>query len=464
VTPGYSEYILVNKRGHLQVEGWDSVDLADRFDTPLYVMSESQIRHNYRTFHQAFAARYPHVITAPGSKANNSLAVRRVLTQEGAGADCFGLGELFISLVEGGNPHKILLNGSDKTVDELRTALQVGVNINVDNLEELENIAELAASTGREARINIRIKPFLHDLEDKIVKDYRYTPPDISIARWAREHKFGMHPEAAFEACRRALQMKNVRLAGIHYHLKGQTPHPEYFAIMVRDVMDFVAQVKEALNWAPEQLDLGGGYSYGRREGYGPAGCDREVPSIDEYAEAMTGALKQAIDRLDLDPPTLILEPGRYIVANAGILLARVGTVKEFPGVRKWVHVDASTNHLMRVRTGNWYYHILVANKASEASEEVVDVVGPLCDAADILGHSRELPRVQRGDLIAVLDTGAYAEVWAGDFNTYPKPATVLVCGEEADVITERETIYDVLSRHRVPARLLVDQKVELSA
>jgi diaminopimelate decarboxylase len=450
----YSEYVRVNARGHLQIDDWDSVDLAERFGTPLYVLSENQIRHNYRTFHAAFAQRYPEVITAYGSKANNSLAVRHLLTEEGAGAECFGPGELQISLSAGVEPGKIVLNGSNKAQPELQSALLAGANINVDNLEELELIAALAPTLATEARVNVRIKPPLHDLETEIVHDYRYSPPEISIGRWAREHKFGMDLAAAVEACRRALRMPNVRLVGIHYHLKGQTPYPHYFRVMAREVMKFVVEVHRELGWTPEQLDLGGGFSYGRSEGYGPGGRDREVPPIEAYASAITEELLDASRQLGIRPPTLILEPGRIIVASAGLLLSRVGSVKASPGVRKWVHVDASTNHLMRIRTSRWHYHILLANRAAAPAEEVVDVVGPLCDAADILGHGRNLPKTARGDLIAVLDTGAYTEVTGCHFNTYPMPATVLVCGAEADVVTERETIADVLARHRVPDRL----------
>jgi diaminopimelate decarboxylase len=174
----------------------------------------------------------------------------------------------------------------------------------------------------------------------------------------------------------------------------------------------------------------------------------------------MVTALCIGLAEAGLPRPRLLLEPGRLLVASAGLLLARVGTVKQSDGKNRWVHVDASTNHLLRVRTGNWYYHMVAASKLDQPGAEPVDIVGGTCDAADILAHGRILPRLERGDLLAILDTGAYAESTAGQFNTYPRPATVLVRGTDAELIARRETIEDVLGRSVIPDRLRTDTRL----
>jgi len=449
-----SGHLRADDRGHLWVEDCDTVELAERFGTPLYVISESQVRGSYRALHGAFASRYPDVVLAYGIKANNNLAVVRILAQEGAGADCFGPGELEVARRAGVAPGKTVLNGSDKWDPELEQAVQLGVTVNVDNLEELERLGDVAERLGRRARINLRLKLPLRALEKHYIQDYRYVPPRISLAAWARGHKFGMELEEAEEAGKRALRDERLQLAGLHYHLKGQTPQVEHFAAMVCELVDAAARLATRLDWVPEQLDLGGGFSYGRAEGYGPGARDREVPTPDHYAEAMIGALREGLEHHGLPEPRLMLEPGRLLVAAAGLLLARVGTVKRSEAGR-WVHVDASTNHLLRVRTGNWYYHMLLANRVANVDEERVDVVGGTCDAADILGRDRRLPRARRGDLLAVLDVGAYAESTTCQFNTQPRPATVLVRGADAELITRRESVQDVIGRYCLPSRLV---------
>jgi diaminopimelate decarboxylase len=451
----YSEFIKVNKNGHLEVEDCDCVELARRDGTPLYVMSESQLRYNYQAFYNAFAKRYPKIWVACGVKANNNIAVRKVLAQEGAGADCFGLGEMYVALAAGTSPEKIFLNGSNKSYEELEAAIRAGVTINVDNPEELEMVKSMAARVDRTARVLLRIKPPLLPLEEQYMTDYRYLPPQISIGKWAREHKFGMDLETSATAARRALGMKHVRLVGLHYHLKGQTTHTDLYQAMTAEVMDFVGRLRQELEWEPEELDLGGGFGVGRLEGFGPGGQDKHAPPIDEFAEVIVRTVRQKLTEYSLSSePTLTFEPGRWPVNNAGLLLGTVGVVKEWPGVKKWAHVDASTNHIMRVQTANYYYHIVVANKADQEPTEVVDVVGPLCNAADILGADRKLPPLERGDIIAVLDTGGYAESASCTFNTYPRPATVLVSGDRSDIIAERETILDIITRQAIPPRL----------
>jgi diaminopimelate decarboxylase len=439
--------LATDVNGQLTIEGCNSLDLAREFGTPLFVVSETQVRDNYRSLHRAFSSRYPDVLLAYGIKANNHPAIVTILRQEGAGADCFGPGELEVAQRAGVAPEATILNGSDKGELELTLAIERGVNVNVDNLEELDRLIEIADGLGRRARTMLRLKLRLEALEDVYLDDYRYNPPRISLAKWAQGHKFGMTFAEACEAGRRALGNGSIDLVGLHYHLKGQTSDAAYFGTMTTEFLASVAELRQILNWTPSQIDLGGGFSYGREDGYGPGGRDRHVPSADAYAESIVGALCDGLARHELPRPKLMLEPGRVLVANAGVLLTRVGTVKRAEGQDRWVHVDASTNHLPRIRTGNWHYHVVAASKLGQAATEPVDLVGGTCDAADIVAQQRALPRLERGDLLAILDVGAYAESTACQFNTYARPATVLVRGSDAELIARRETTDDVLGR-----------------
>jgi diaminopimelate decarboxylase len=226
----------------------------------------------------------------------------------------------------------------------------------------------------------------------------------------------------------------------------------------VREQVAWMARLRDDLGWTAPHLDVGGGLAWGRPEGHGPGANDRTAPDYDAYAEAITGTLRTELERYGLAEPELLIEPGRALASNIGVLLSRVGTVKTWPGEKTWVNVDTSQNHLPNILSANWYYHAVAAANADPPPGELaeVDLVGPLC-TFDVMGGRRCLPPLQRGDIVAFLDTGAYGETKAATFNAQPRPATVLVSGERAEIITERETLRDVIGRYRVPARLLLD-------
>ena len=209
---------------------------------------------------------------------------------------------------------------------------------------------------------------------------------------------------------------------------------------------------------------MGGGLAWGRPEGHGPDGNDHSAPDYTAYADAIGGTLRTELERHGLGEPTLMIEPGRALASNIGVLLTRVGVVKRTQGFKTWVNVDASQNHLPNILTANWYYHAVAADAADAPASQLseVDVVGPLC-TFDLMGGARALPPLRRGDVLAFLDCGAYAETKAATFNAQPRPATVLVSGARADVITERETLREVIGRYRIPAHLLTDDEASLA-
>jgi diaminopimelate decarboxylase len=446
----FAEFIGADAQGRLYVEQCAARELVGRFGSPLYVTSESQIRHNYRRFVKAFTERYPEnrVVVLYALKANNNLAIRRVFYQEGAGCDCFGVAELWATFAGGADPERVVLNGSNKSDEELREAVRLGVTVTVDCLEELEMLNAIAGSHRHKVPIHLRLKPRLEGFDGV----FGMFSDKIDVSRVVESWKWGMTFGEALATARRAQEMRWVELVGIHCHIGRQTGEASPYRAQVRAVVGQATALREQTGWAPRVFDLGGGFAHGRD----PEGRQSvaHVPPIEEYAEALTSALRAELAAHRFPPPVIEFEPGRFLIGNTTILLGTVGVVKRTPELgRVWVNLDCSTNQLTRIMSRGDYYHIVAAEKLNEAALEEAEIVGPLC-MPDVLGNSRKLPRLIRGDIVAVLDAGMYAETTSSQFNGQPRPATVLVHGAEAEVIKTRETVQDVFAHHRLPERL----------
>jgi diaminopimelate decarboxylase len=445
-----SEYFRVNDRGHLQVEDVDCVELVETYGSPLYVTSENQIRYNYRRFYQAFARRYPRVTVLFANKSNSNLAVRRILTQEGAGGDCFGLGELMVSLLGGVPTSKLVMNGSNKGVEEIAAAIQLGVAINVDHPEELELVNETGGRLGLKAIVNLRVLPFTYADPSTLSGDLANIASDKSHDKW------GMDRPTLREAAARSLDLRNVRLSGLHCHISRLRPTAEPFRLATELMVQAMAELRDQFGWEPETVDIGGGYAHERDpESQKPAG-DHEVSSPEEYAQTIITVLRETLAKYRLSEPHLHLEPGRRLISNSTVLLGRVGIIKTLPGPgsKTWVNIDASTNHCLRTSIMGYHYAVINASRGHAPNETIVNIVGPNC-TMDIIAEDRPFPGTKRGDVLAILDTGGYAEVNANQFNSIPRPATVLVHGSEAEIIRRRETIQDILATQELPPRLM---------
>jgi diaminopimelate decarboxylase len=440
--------IRVDEDGVLWIEGRAAPELAKEYGTPLYVTSEAQIRANVRRLRRAFEARWPQVNLLYATKANANLAIRRVLVEEEVGGDCFGLGELTLSLRAGVAPELLVLNGSNKQPAELRAAIEAGVTINLDDPGELGAVAGLAEQLGRPAGVCLRVLPFSY-------ADPATLEPDLAeIAADTSHDKWGMDRPTILALVPSALASPWLRLRGLHLHVSRLRATPEAFELAARLIATCIGELNDRFGWQPELLDFGGGYPHERDPESGAPAGSHPVGTPEEYAEGITSTLRAALADRSLQEPHLLLEPGRRLVSNATVLLTRVGVVKRLPtGSTTWVNVDASTNHCPRVPLQGYYYEIVHATKGREPGDAEVSVVGPTC-VLDILGEGRLLPPLGQGDLLAVLDVGGYAEVLSTQFNLLPRPATVLVDGDACEVIRRRETIEDVLETVAAPARL----------
>jgi diaminopimelate decarboxylase len=442
-----TDRLTVGAAGELLIDGMAASELLERFGSPLQVTVESTIRDNYRAIRDAFARAWPvrtNIMYA--IKCNNAFAIRAVLSAEGAGGDCFGLGELYATLAGGADPRLLVMNGSNKTADEVDAAVQLGIIDNLDSLDEIAFLRDAARRHGRKARVNVRLKIMPDDLEQELLPAYR-TPE--GAAENVRRTKWGFTPAAAREVVSNLRANDDIEFLGFSTHIGHLSIAPGAFASIAREFGRAVVELERDCGVTATMLDIGGGWAQFREPSMRAYGVNRHT--IDAYAHAACDALRQALGpRAHL--PELWLEPGRYITGSAQLMLARVGAVKRDAGLI-WIHVDASTNDLPRIESGRHWYHLLPASRMNAPLVEPVEIVGGTCFKS-VLGAERRMPTLTRGDIIAVLDTGMYAEVFANQFNGLPRMATVLVNDRRAELIKRRETIADVFATQLVPSRL----------
>ena len=395
--------------------------IAQAVGTPFYCYSEQTLQHHFNVFQKAFAA-VPHLICY-SVKANSNLAVLQTLLQEGAGFDIVSGGELARVQRLGCPPERIVFSGVGKTTQELRAALEYGILLfNVESVGELHRLNILAGQLGRQAPVALRINP---DVDPK-------THPHISTG--LRRNKFGIPYQQALAVYREAAGLPHVKLLGLDCHIGSQLTALEPFVDALRRVLlllDSLEQEGIPLNY----LDLGGGLGIPYEDG-------RRPPHPGLYAGALLAELANSpfVQRQG----TLILEPGRVIAGNAGVLVARVEYVKE--GEEKlFLILDAGMNDLLRPALYNAYHAILPVARRFGREERLTDVVGPICESGDFFAQDRLMPAFQEGDLLAVRSAGAYGFVMSSNYNTRPRVAEVMVRGDRFAVVRRRESIEQLL-------------------
>ncbi len=450
----YGAFIGIGSNGNLWVDGCDVADLARQFGTPLFVISENELRHTYRQFRDAFRRHYENSEILFANKSNNGLAIRHIMNHEGAGGDCFGAQEMYIALLAGTNAKTLVLNGSNKQTDELEMAIANGLCINIDAMDELDRIADVAERLGKPADIGIRLALDLDPLAD--VPGVAMHGPG-TMKEQSDSTKWGMTREQTVELVKRAQTMDNMNLKETHFHLSRMSNKAEPFAVMAREMIAWSGYIRDHTGWIPPCIDIGGGWTFGKWYGTGPNSQiddDKSAPTPDDYARLCAEAIRGETERLGLPLPKLRLEPGRALSGPSGIAVGTVGAVKE--AAKTWVNMDLSTNHLSWAAILDWYYHAVPVTDTARPADRTVDLVGPLCNS-DELGPHRKMPALARGDFVAFLDAGGYCESSAARYNAQLLPATVLVTGDRAEVITEREQLRDVMSRFKVPSHLMAE-------
>lgn len=434
----------VNALGHLEVGGVDTTELAARYGTPLYVVDEALVRRRCREFVDAFQASGLKFQVAYASKAFCVMAMCRIIAEEGLSLDVVSDGELFTALQAGFPPERIHFHGNNKTPAEIEMALDAGIGcFVVDNFTELRMLDAIAGSKGKRVPILLRITPGVE----------AHTHEYISTGQIDSKFGFDLGNGAAFEAVKESAAADHLLLLGVHSHIGSQIFEVEGFRVAAEKVAQFASQVRDELNVVFSVINLGGGFGIRYVEG------DTPLP-MSTYVEAIAEAVKTRFEAVSYPMPEIWIEPGRSIVGDAGTTLYTVGTNKDIPGVRKYVSVDGGMTDNPRPALYQSQYEAMLANRASEPSQETVSIAGKCCESGDMLIWDVELPLVETGDILAVASTGAYNYSMASNYNRIRRPAVVFVKDGMADMAVKRETYEDLVRNDVVPERMKQIQPV----
>lgn len=425
-----SENLSVNEKNHLTIGNHDTLDLAREFGTPLYVIDEDLVRKNCKIYKEAIDKYYGgNGLALYASKALSTLHIYKVVAEEGLGVDVVSGGELYTAKKAGFPMDKIYFHGNNKTDDELDFAISSGIgHIVVDNKYELNKISEIAGKYKKEQKILFRIKPGV----DAHTHDF--------IKTGQIDSKFGMAIEngEAFEIYEYAKTLKNIKIDGVHCHIGSQIFDIDPFIETANVMMDFIGDLKDKLQIEINILNMGGGFGIKYVESDDPI-------SYDEYIKHISEAVRKKASERNINIPFIVMEPGRSIVASAGITLYTVGCVKDIKDVRKYISVDGGMGDNPRYILYGAEYSAVLANKANEKPVEKVTIAGKCCESGDIIQEDILMPEINVGDTLAVLATGAYNYSMSSNYNRIPRPAMIAVSGDNKKVIIKRETYEDLI-------------------
>ena len=412
---------FVYKNGELYCEGVPVRSVAQRVGTPFYLYSSNTLANHVRAFESAFAG-VPHIVCF-ALKSNSNSAVLRLLGREGAGADIVSGGELFRALRAGFDPRKIVYAGVGKRRDEIEYALKVGILMfNVESGEELQAIGRAAREMHAVARIALRVNPNIDP------KTHAY------ISTGLKENKFGIPIEQALEYYQMAKGLPNVEVVGVHQHIGSQITEVQPFVDALEKLVGFVRELRSA-GIPIKYLNIGGGIGITYK--------DETPPLPKDVAKAIQPLLKDC-------GCTIVMEPGRAIVGNAGILVTSA-LYHKGTGEKQFLIVDAGMNDLIRPSLYDAYHDIRPVVEQKSPAKAAYDVVGPICESGDFLAKDRELPEIKPGEMLAVMGAGAYGFSMSSNYNSRPRAAEVMVKGNEYFIVRERETYNDLIKGEKVP-------------
>ncbi len=424
------ENITVGENGRLYFAGQDTVALAQQYGTPVYLMDEARIRHNCRVYRQALDKAFGNGSNALfASKAASFKQIYRIMKEEGMGVDVVSCGEIYTAAQAGFPMENAYFHSNNKTDDDIVYAMENGVGcIVADNTEELLAIDRIAGEKGIRQKILFRLTPGIDP----------HTFAAVSTGKVDSKFGSAIQTGAAEAITARALQCENVELLGFHCHVGSQVFDSDVYIRSAEIMLEYIAFVKEKYGFTASVLDLGGGYGV-RYTAKDP------VIDIAQNIESVGAFVKSKCAALGIPVPMILMEPGRSIVADAGMTLYSVGSVKQIPGFRNYVSVDGGMTDNVRYAMYGSAYTLLLANKMDDAPEMICSVVGRCCESGDIIQPDVALPAsVKRGDVLAVLTTGAYNYAMASNYNRVPRLPIVMLKDGESYLTVRRETFADV--------------------
>lgn len=426
-----SKDLDVNSAGHLTIGGMDTVELAKEYGTPLYVVDEDLVCEHCRSFKNSIDKYYGGAgLACYASKAFCCKAMCKIMLEEGMGLDVVSEGELYTALKSGFPMDKVCFHGNNKTDGELKLALENNVGrIIVDNVFELNRLNALAEKEGRTAHIMFRIKPGID----------AHTHNFIRTGQIDSKFGFALETGEAFEAVKEAIALPHIDLVGLHCHIGSQIFDIDPFVCAAEVMLHFIGKIKKELGFEVKELNLGGGFGIKYTEEDAPV-------AYDKYMEKVSEKVKEVCAEEDIALPFILIEPGRSVIAPAGITLYTVGGIKHIPNIRTYVSVDGGMCDNPRYILYQSKYEAVIANRAADPRTETVTVAGKCCESGDLIGEGMPIQHVEVGDTMAVLATGAYNYSMSSNYNRIPKPAVVMVKDGKSRVVVRRETLDDIIN------------------
>ncbi len=426
----------INDKNHIEIGGCDLVELAEKYGTPLYVFDEQTIRTIARQYKEAFK-NYPKVSMLYASKAFMTKAVVRILDEEGFGFDMVSGGEIYTAYTAKADMKKSLFNGNNKSVDELKMAVDFGVGlISADNFLELSLLNDIAESKNKKVDILLRVTPGIE------CHTHEY------IQTGHLDSKFGFDLTQIDDAVTLITEKyKNINLVGLHAHIGSQIFETSIYYDEVDVLLREMGRLKEKYKINLTHINLGGGLGIKYTEKDCP-------PSIYEIAEKIILSIKENAPKYNVDEPEIHIEPGRSIIGTSGVTLYTVGSSKQVPKGKKYIAVDGGMADNPRPSLYQALYTADVANRPYDKKTETVTIAGRFCESGDILIKEAKMPLLKEGDILCFYDTGAYGYSMSSNYNRVLRPAAVLVNNSQSDIIIERESYEHLVSLDRIPEKL----------
>ncbi|MDX1920127.1 MAG: diaminopimelate decarboxylase [Candidatus Caenarcaniphilales bacterium] len=435
--PYFPNSASINSSGQLEVGGYNLVDLASRFGTPLYVLDEQTIRETAQSFKSALDKYYPNNLPIFASKSLCLQAVFSILQQEGFGLDVVSSGELYTAQSINFPAEKIYLHGNNKSLEELSMAADYkgsngGSKVILDNFNDLELLKKIGKPVDALLRLTPGVECHTHEY----------------IKTGHLDSKFGFDLDQIDDAIKQIKSISNINLIGLHAHIGSQIFETSPYQDAARILLEHFVKLKEKYGYEFTELNVGGGFGIHYTEADDP-------PAIDDVIGKLTSTVKSLLKEFSLGEPKLIIEPGRSMVGRAGVTLYTLGAKKEVPGVRNYISTDGGMADNPRPITYQAKYSACIANKANQEPDTLYTVAGRYCESGDVLIKDINLPAsTESGDLLAVFGTGAYNYSMSSNYNRVPRPSMVLVHNGEAEIILQRENLEDLLRNDVLPSRL----------
>lgn len=423
--------LSVNEEGHLAFAGVDVVDMAKKYGTPLMLMDEAKIREKMTIYRESMKECFTEdSMPLFASKALSFKYIYKIANSENIGIDCVSAGEIYTAVQAGFPMEKAYFHGNSKTENEIRYAMECGVGHFVcDSVEEVSVIDEIAHSMGIVQKILLRITPGIDPHTHK------------KISTGSVDSKFGVAIETnqAYELVRGTLALKNIELSGYHCHIGSQIFEYDPFCDAVRIMIKFIADTRDMFGYTAKELNLGGGMG---------VRYTKDDPEIDYRAniKGIADLMRTLCSEYSLEMPRILMEPGRSIVADAGMTLYTAGYLKEITGLKNYISIDGGMTDNPRFTLYQSPYTVLLANRMNENSDYKCTIAGRCCESGDIIQEDVMMPKPSRGDIIAVLTTGAYNYAMASHYNKVPKPCVVMLTDGKDHIVIKRETYADMIS------------------